>query len=159
MYSSLIVPARSASVNVPDGAGGPSYREAKGGLLGALPDGGKDSLLFAFGCCPVRFDLDHSLFASQIVMEAAPYPILRTLRQSTLYWITVNITQLLDALLLAPDVEIVIACLPERLRLNIPALRFAIGRATHGRGMQLSADHLLQHLQYEREILTLRFAQ
>ena len=68
----------------------------RAGLLGALPDGGKDSLLFAFGCCPVRFDLDHSLFASQIVMEAAPYPILRTLRQSTLYWITVNITQLLD---------------------------------------------------------------
>jgi hypothetical protein len=26
-------------------------------------DGGKDSLLFAFGCCPVRFDLDCSLFS------------------------------------------------------------------------------------------------
>jgi len=44
------------------------------GLLGGIasPDGGKDSLLFASGCGPVRFDLDYSLFSSQIVMEAAP---------------------------------------------------------------------------------------
>jgi hypothetical protein len=40
-----------------------------------------------------------------------------------------NIAQLLDAFLLAPGVEVVIACLPEGLRLNISALRFAIGRA------------------------------
>ena len=52
------------------------------------------------------------------------------LHQSTRYRVTVNIAQLLHALLLAPDVEIVVARLPERMRLNIPALRFAIGRAT-----------------------------
>jgi len=65
--------------------------------------------------------------------------MLRALHQSTLYWITVNIAQLLHALLLAPlfyfesldpELEIVIACLPEGLRPNIPALRFAIGQAT-----------------------------
>src|ERR1035437_7101477 len=47
------------------GTGGPSYRETKGGLLGlpAPPDGGKESLRFASGCGPVRFDLDYSLFS------------------------------------------------------------------------------------------------
>jgi len=37
----------------------------RAGLLGwlASPDGGKDSLLFASGCGPVRFDLDYSLFS------------------------------------------------------------------------------------------------
>ncbi len=29
----------------------------------AVPDGGKDSQLFASGCGPVRFGLDHSLFS------------------------------------------------------------------------------------------------
>ena len=80
------------------------------------------------------------------------------LHQSTLYRITVNIAEFLHALLLAPNVEVVIACLPEGLPLKIPALRFAIGRATHGRRPQISGDHLLQHLQYEREVFTLGFA-
>jgi hypothetical protein len=46
----------------------------RAGLLGwiAQPDCGKDILLFASGCGPVRFDLDYSLFSGQIVMEAAP---------------------------------------------------------------------------------------
>ena len=35
-------------------------------------------------------------------------PILRTLYQSTLYWVSVNVEQLLHAFLPAPDVEIVI---------------------------------------------------
>src|SRR5258708_23379131 len=37
----------------------------RAGLLGgvASPNGGIDSLLFASGGCPVRFDLDHSLFS------------------------------------------------------------------------------------------------
>ena len=35
--------------------------ELLGGI--ALPDGGKDSLLFASGCGPVLFDLDYSLFS------------------------------------------------------------------------------------------------
>src|SRR3981081_1598815 len=44
---------------------GPSYRQAKAGLLGwvASPNGGINSLVLASGCCPVRFDLDHSLFS------------------------------------------------------------------------------------------------
>src|ERR1700674_1457948 len=35
------------------------------GLLGwvASPNGGINSLVLASGCCPVRFDLDHSLFS------------------------------------------------------------------------------------------------
>src|SRR6202163_649026 len=61
-------------------------------------------------------------------MSALHKPILRALHQSTLYWIAVNIAQLLDAFSLAPlfyfqsldpELEIVIACLPEGLRLNI----------------------------------------
>jgi hypothetical protein len=74
-------------------------------------------------------------------VSALHKPILRALHQSTLYRITVNIAELLCALLLAPlfyfqsldpELEIVMACLPEGLRLNIPALRFAIERATRG---------------------------
>src|ERR1700674_3092164 len=35
------------------------------GVLGwvASPNGGINSLVLASGCCPVRFDLDHSLFS------------------------------------------------------------------------------------------------
>jgi hypothetical protein len=46
----------------------------RAGPLGwfAPPDGGINSLRFASGCGPVRFDLDHFLFSGQIVMEAAP---------------------------------------------------------------------------------------
>ena len=35
------------------------------GRLGwvASPNGGINSLVLASGCCPVRFDLDHSLFS------------------------------------------------------------------------------------------------
>ena len=74
-------------------AGGPSYREAKGaGLLGwvASPNGGTNSLVLASGCCPVRFDLDHSLSPGvsqrqRTGVSALHEPVLRTLHQSTLY--------------------------------------------------------------------------
>jgi hypothetical protein len=37
----------------------------RAGLLAwvASPNGGINSLVLASGCCPVRFDLDHSLFS------------------------------------------------------------------------------------------------
>jgi len=46
----------------------------RAGLLGrvAPANGGINSLVLASGCCPVRFDLDHSLFSGQIAMKAAP---------------------------------------------------------------------------------------
>src|SRR5450759_3397111 len=46
-------------------ARGPPIAKGRAGLLGGIasPDGGKDSLLFASGCGPVRFDLDPSLFS------------------------------------------------------------------------------------------------
>ena len=51
-------------------SGGASRRGARpiakrrAGLLGwiASPNGGINSLVLASGCCPVRFDLDYSLF-------------------------------------------------------------------------------------------------
>jgi hypothetical protein len=37
----------------------------RAGFLGwvASPNGGINSVVLASGCCPVRFDLDHSLFS------------------------------------------------------------------------------------------------
>ena len=116
----------------------------RAGVLGwvASPNGGINSLVLGSGCCPVRFDLDRSLF-SGLESKAASHPrlpkvkgkrqrtgvsalhklILRTLHQSTVYWIAVNIAQLLDAPLLVPrfyfrsldpELEIVIVCLGRR---------------------------------------------
>src|SRR5579872_1334078 len=47
--------------------------------------------------------------------KAAPGPILRALDQTASNRIAVDISQFFDALLLAPDIEIVIALLPEML--------------------------------------------
>jgi len=119
----------------------------RAGLLGwvASPNGGINSLGLASGCCPVGFDLDCSLFFG-LESKAAGGSV-RSTRTNPRG--TPLIHALLDcggcsaaslrafarSTLLDPELEIVIACLPEGLRVNIPALRFAIGRATHQRRM------------------------
>jgi hypothetical protein len=90
---------------------------------------------------PLRFNLHHSLHSGNIVTEAAPRPLLRTRHKSSPHRIAMKVPQLLDALSLGPDVEVVIACLPERPALNLP---------------QLPRDILFQHLQRDRQPRSLR---
>jgi hypothetical protein len=66
----------------------------RAGLLGrvASPNGGINSLVLASGCCPVRFDLDQSLFSGlsqrqRTGVSALHKPILGALHQSTIYWV------------------------------------------------------------------------
>ncbi len=106
----------------------------KAGLLGgvASPDGGIDSLVLASGGCPVRFDLDHSLLfehgsnaadrsvrSTQTNPPGAP-PI-HALPDYGEYSAASRRAFARSTLLL--DTR-----LPEALRLNVPALRVAIGR-------------------------------
>ncbi len=122
----------------------------RAGLLDwvAPPNGGINSLVLASGCCPVRFDLERSLFSehqskaadrSVRSTQANPpdAPPIHALPDYGEYS-AASPRVFARSTLLDPELEIVIACLPEGLRLNIPALRFAIGRATHGRGPQIS---------------------
>jgi hypothetical protein len=49
--------------------------------------------------------------------KIAPLPVFRVLTQAALHWIAMNIAKLFRELLLVSDVEVVIALLPEVLRL------------------------------------------
>ncbi len=86
------------------------------GLLAraAKPSNRIDSNLFPPPCRPLRFDLHHPILARYIMPEAAPGPILRRRHQPPCHRITMHISQLLHALALAPHIEIVVSCLPER---------------------------------------------
>jgi len=64
---------------------------------------------------PVGFDLNDTRLTRQIMSKAAPGPILRALDQAASDRIAVDVAQLLDTLLLGPDIEIVVALLPEVL--------------------------------------------
>jgi len=54
---------------------------------------------------PLRFDLDHSVRAYEIVTEAAPYPILGPPHQTAGDWVSMDVSQLLHKFALAPHVE------------------------------------------------------
>ena len=69
--------------------------------------------------CPLRFNLDHSNLTVRIVAEARPWPVFGPGDQAARNRIAVHVAQLLDALLFAPDIEIIVAALPE---LNLPTL-------------------------------------
>src|SRR5206468_12911738 len=75
--------------------------------------------------------------------ETAPRPILWTLDQSSFHGITVHISQLLDSLVITPDIEIIIAGQPERT---------PFGR------MECVSRVLLQHLQHPRQHAAFWFA-
>jgi hypothetical protein len=77
------------------------------------------------------------------VTEAAPQPILGTLDQTTTDGIAVHVAQFLNSLVLAPDVEVVVAGQPEGA---------AFRRA------ELTRRILLEHLQNLGESSALRFA-
>ena len=67
----------------------------------------------------MRFNLDPSNPTVLIVAEARPWPVFGLGDQAACNRIAVHAAQLLDALVFAPDIEIIVAALPE---LNLPTL-------------------------------------
>jgi hypothetical protein len=65
-----------------------------------------------FACGPFGLNFDSSLAASCVMEKAAPSPVFRTLAQSLLHRIPMNVMELLHKLLMIANVEVVIA-LPE----------------------------------------------
>jgi hypothetical protein len=66
-------------------------------------------------CRPLALNLHSSFAPGCVLTKATPLPIFRALTQSALHRIPVDITKLLHKLTIVPDVEIVIALLPEML--------------------------------------------
>ena len=62
---------------------------------------------------PPRSNFNHSFFSRDIVTITAPRPVFRSLDEPSCDRITVDVFQLLGALGATPDIEIVIAWLPE----------------------------------------------
>jgi hypothetical protein len=105
-------------------AGGPPYRGTGCPVLALLgrepnhrspPNFRSDSHQFAFPRCPFRFNLHNAFEARSVVPKAGPRPIFRFRDQPPRHWVAMHIPQLLNALLLGPDVEIIVPRLPEGL--------------------------------------------
>ena len=75
-----------------------------------------DAHRLALACGPFRLDLDCAFGAGGIMAKARPRPIPRSFNQATRNRVPAQIAQLFDALLLAPDIEVVLSHLPEGLR-------------------------------------------
>jgi len=97
---------------------------------------------FSLPCGPLRLNFHDPLNSRNVVTKAAPRPQFRTRHQASTYRIAMNIAQLLDALSLGPDVEVVVAGLPERSTLNLA---------------QLPRNILFEHLQCNRKLRPFRF--
>ena len=67
----------------------------------------------AFGCGPFRFDGDGSLFACCVVVIAAPLVEFGCRDEASGDWVAVDVLDFLAELLGCPDVEVVVARLPE----------------------------------------------
>ena len=103
-----------------------------------------DTHSFSPPCGPLRFDLDNAFRPRRIVNKTTPFPILRSLHQSSLDRIAMDVAQLLDAFRFAPYRKIVIADLPELRELF---------RA------QLLRRDLLEHLYRHGQSRAFRFAE
>src|SRR5438132_4137846 len=79
------------------------------------PHGGEYSCPLATADRPLRFEFYRTCFSSRVMTEAAPLPVLRTFDESALHGISMDVAKLLHELLLAPDIEVVVAGLPERI--------------------------------------------
>jgi len=74
---------------------------------------GCPALKFAFAGGPEGFDFNNSFRSRNIVSEAAPFPILGALDESAFYGVAVEVAEFFEMLGFAPDVEVVVALLPE----------------------------------------------
>jgi hypothetical protein len=77
------------------------------------------------------------------MIEAAPQPILGTFDQPAMNRVAVDVAEFLDSLRLTPDVEIIVTRLPERYAFD---------------GAEFAGGVLLEHLDHDRELTSLRFA-
>jgi len=100
--------------------------------------------LLAAPRCPVRFNLDRTLFPSRIVEGTAPLPIFRTSDQPALDRVLMHIIQFLGQFRFTPNIEVIIPGLPEGSR-----------RAF----IEFLRNNLLEHLQHNRQVASLRLAQ
>lgn len=62
---------------------------------------------------PVGFDFDGAGIAGGVVIEAAPAVIFRICDEAAFDRVAVDVLELFDVLLVAGDVEVVVAALPE----------------------------------------------
>jgi hypothetical protein len=62
---------------------------------------------------PVRFDLDPSGFAGEVMAEAGPWPVFGFFDEAALDRIAVDVAELFDLLACGDDVEVVVASVPE----------------------------------------------
>src|SRR4029077_14874273 len=94
---------------------------------------GKESHALTSPHRPLRFNFHCPRFAAHIVTKAAPFPVVWPRDQHPLHWIPMNIAQLLQELALAPDIEIVVASLPEGIpQLATPGYARPIASTTQG---------------------------
>ena len=68
---------------------------------------------FACPCRPFTFNFHSSCATGCVVAKAAPLPVFRAFAQTALYRVSMDVAKLLHKLRVVPDVEIVIALLPE----------------------------------------------
>jgi len=69
--------------------------------------------LLSATCSPLRFNFHYTGFARQVVSKTTPGPILWILYEAPSDRISVHVAELLGAFLLRPDIEVVVALLPE----------------------------------------------
>lgn len=86
---------------------------------------------------PLRLNLYAARFARPPMPETAPRPILGLFHQPTLDRIAMNVSQLLDPLLVGEHVEVVVAHLPELLSTPFEKLGGRTFQAAHGCGQLL----------------------
>jgi hypothetical protein len=91
-----------------------------------------------------RIDGDQNLSAPLIECVAAPRPVARIIDQAALYGIGVHISELLDSLLAAPNIEVIETLLPElRQTLRAGGPGFGLGNL----GLFLSLGRPVPNLQ------------
>jgi len=95
-------------------------------------------------------------FSIKVRPKAAPLPMFRLLHQAPLHRIPVHVTQLLDPLAFAPDIEILESFLPDRNRGGVPepSLR---RRSAPACPLHLAGEALFDHLHHDRGVAHFRF--
>ena len=63
--------------------------------------------------CPLGLDLHAASFAGGVVVEAAPWPVLGLLDETSCDRVSMHVAQLLNVLLVSQDIEVVVPGLPE----------------------------------------------
>jgi hypothetical protein len=132
-------------------AGGPPLRFCKGGEQGSCCFCSRPN----DHCAPL-VDSHSAGFAVSITAKAAPTPLLWFGDQPALHRIAVHITQLLDALALAPHIEIIEAVLPDMLNSLTEQLLLRRCSAPANLSQEPSCETLLQRLHHFRWVAFFR---